>query len=196
VPLLGQRQEIIPARETFATFPVSIGSWTGHRDRIEDIYLDVLKLDDYVLTNYTSGVNDVVNLYVAYYATQRSGESAHSPRSCIPGGGWQIKGFEKRTQQDILINGAPLQTNRLLIQKGDDRQLVYYWFQQRGRDVTNEYLVKWFIFWDALTKNRTDGALVRLTTPLRPGEDAGEGDRRLIDLARKAVPLLKSYVPE
>jgi EpsI family protein len=82
------------------------------------------------------------------------------------------------------------------IQKGDDRQLVYYWFQEQGRVLTNEYLVKLFIFWDALTRNRTDGALVRLTTVLKPGEDWAQADGRLKDFAASLGGQLGRFVPE
>ena len=91
--------------------------------------------------------------------------------------------------------GQPLSTNRLYIKKGDYGQLVYYWFQQRDRIITNEYLVKWYLFWDALTKNRTDGALVRLTTPVRPGEDLKLADQRLIEFAKQVQPLMDQYIP-
>ena len=91
--------------------------------------------------------------------------------------------------------GRPLSTNRLLIKKGDYGQLVYYWFQQRNRIITNEYLVKWYLFWDALTKNRTDGALVRLTTPVSPGEDLRLADKRLIAFAKQVQPLMDQYIP-
>ena len=102
-----------------------------------------------------------MNLYMAYYDRQKSGEAAHSPKSCIPGDGWQIKDSRNININDIATAGKPFSLNRLFIQKGEYSQLVYYWFQQRGRVITNEYLVKWYLFWDALTKNRTDGALVR-----------------------------------
>jgi EpsI family protein len=88
-----------------------------------------------------------------------------------------------------------LRVNRALIQLGDERQLVYYWFQQRGRAMTNEYLVKWFLFWDALVRNRTDGALVRLTTPVAPGEDPAAADAVLELFARSAVGSLEPYIP-
>lgn len=74
--------------------------------------------------------------------------------------------------------------------------MVYYWFQQRGRVITNEYLVKWYLFWDALTRNRSDGTLIRLTTMLEPGEELGVGDRRLTDFARTLVPELHPFVPD
>ncbi|MGA7979220.1 MAG: exosortase C-terminal domain/associated protein EpsI [Chromatiaceae bacterium] len=86
--------------------------------------------------------------------------------------------------------------NRVEIQKGDDREVVYYWFQQRGRDITNEYVVKLYLFWDALTRNRTDGALVRLTTVLRPGESWSHGDGRLKDFAANLGGRLERFVPE
>ena len=120
-----------------------------------------------------------VNLYAAYYGSQRKGASVHSPRTCLPGGGWQIADFAQHTVDGASVNGQPLRVNRALIKMGDAAQLVYYWFQQRGRVMTNEYLVKWYLFQDALLRGRTDGALVRLTTFVPPGGDLGAADARL-----------------
>jgi EpsI family protein len=89
-----------------------------------------------------------------------------------------------------------LSVNRLIIQNGEQKQLVYYWFQQRGRVITNEYLVKWYIFWDALTRNRTDGALVRLTAPVPSSRDMAEADELLADFARATADPLRNHVPE
>ncbi|MBK6451780.1 MAG: EpsI family protein [Proteobacteria bacterium] len=96
---------------------------------------------------------------------------------------------------DVAIGGQPLRVNRALIQYGSQRQLVYYWFQQRGRVITNEYLVKWYLFWDSLTRNRSDGALVRLTVPVPEGAVEAQADRQLAQFARDVVPMLEDYVP-
>jgi exosortase D (VPLPA-CTERM-specific) len=194
--LFGERSEISPDRTEFAAFPMSLGEWQGKRGRIEDIYLDVLKLDDYLMADFARDKKDMVNFYVAYYASQKKGESAHSPRTCIPGGGWQIKDITQQKIDVAAANGAPINVNRVIIQKGERRQLVYYWFQQRGRNITNEYLVKWYIFWDALTRNRTDGALVRLTTFAATSSDLGEADKVLTDFSRTIATSLGDYVPE
>src|SRR3989344_1622623 len=170
--------------------------WQGKRGRIEDIYLDVLKLDDYLMSDFVKAGSNTVNFYVAYYASQRKGESAHSPRTCIPGGGWQIKEITQKGIDIATANAVPINVNRVVIQKGDSRQLVYYWFQQRGRNITNEYLVKWYIFWDALTRNRTDGALVRLTAFVPDSSDLGEADKLLTDFSKAVVAPLGDYVPE
>lgn len=191
-----QRSEVIPERSEFSGFPLNIDEWKGRLSSIEQIYLDALKLDDYIIANYANDVGDQVNFYVAYYASQRAGESAHSPRSCIPGGGWRINNLSKITVSDITVNGKPLQVNRLVIKKGGYKQLVYYWFQQRGRIITNEYLVKFYLFRDALMKNRSDGALVRLTTLVKPGEDVSVAEKKLLTFSRLAVPLLDKYIPE
>jgi exosortase D (VPLPA-CTERM-specific) len=187
--------ELIPSRTTFMEFPMQLGEWRGRRDTLEAIYSDALKLDDYVLADYVGRGGKPINLYVAYYNSQRKGEAVHSPRSCLPGGGWQLRDFNQRTLSDIEINGQPLHVNRTLIELGDQRQLVYYWFEQRGRVITNEFAVKWYLFWDALTRHRTDGALVRLITALPPGSDEVEADRRLTDLAAQIAPTLARYVP-
>ena len=192
---LAERQELSPARASFAEFPGDLRGWEGDRAALEQKYLDELVLDDYILADYANGTRKSVNLYVAYYDSQRAGESAHSPRSCLPGGGWEIKSLQATTVDGVQYNGGPLKVNRVVIQMGDVKQLVYYWFQQRGRGLTNEYLVKWYLFWDSLTRNRTDGAMVRLTTMVRPGEDVSEGDSRLGAFAAAIAPELPKYIP-
>lgn len=197
------RPEIVPPRQEFAAFPMSFDGWHGKKTTMEKIYLDVLKLDDYILADYVKQgkeynvQNAVVNFYAAYYASQRAGESAHSPRSCIPGGGWRIQSLESHPVEGVVGTAvAPLTVNRLIIQKGEYKQLVYYWFQQRGRVITNEYMVKWYLFWDALTRNRTDGALVRLTTMIPPGGDVAAADKQLAEFSGEVVGRLKEYIPD
>ncbi len=195
--VLDDRSEIIPARNDFSSFPLEVGDWKGVRSVIEDQYLDVLKLDDYFIANYTlPDTNASVNFYVAYYESQTSGESAHSPRSCIPGGGWEITDLRTVKVPGVEVAGKPLIANRLLIRHGDVGQVVYYWFQQRGRIITNEYLVKWYLFWDALTKNRTDGSLVRITTVLEVGEAPEDADKRLVSFSKSIESTLNQYIPD
>lgn len=194
--VLPSRAEVIPDRKEFLFFSTQLGGWSGEKTHMGQKYLETLKLDDYLLADFDNPLGDSVNLYVAYYASQRKGASVHSPRTCLPGGGWQLKEFSQRTLEEVELAGQPLSVNRSLIQMGEQRQLVYYWFQQRGRLMTNEYLVKWFLFWDALTRNRTDGALVRLTTRLSAGEDPAAADERLINFARTTAGSLDPYIPD
>jgi exosortase D (VPLPA-CTERM-specific) len=190
------RQEIIPERDQLSTFPLLVDSWRGNEMGIEQVYLDTLKLDDYLMAQF-GRPGDVfpIQLYVAYYESQRKGASVHSPRACLPGGGWNIDEFDQQQIADVRPNGDPVSVNRVLISLGDSRQLVYYWFEQRGRNLTNEYLVKWFIFWDALTQNRTDGALVRLVTPLEETESIADADARMQQFVRDVDPQLAYYIP-
>ncbi|HYE37384.1 VPLPA-CTERM-specific exosortase XrtD [Methylocaldum sp.] len=191
---LEKREELVPPRQTFAEFPMRMDAWQGRREIMEQQYIDVLKFDDYILANFAKDGTPAVNFYSAYYASQRKGESVHSPRSCIPGGGWQIKSLEMVSVPGIRLYGDELRVNRVLIHKGTDRQLVYYWFQQRGRNMTNEYLVKWYLFWDALTLNRSDGALVRLTTYVPEGEKLAEAEDRLVSFLALLIPRLDRYI--
>ena len=188
--------EIYPPRASFDQYPATVGPWRGHRNSLDGVYSDALKLDDYLLADFVDGSGPPVNLYIAYYNSQRKGEAVHSPRSCLPGGGWQLRDFGQRTLNGVSIDGQPLRVNRTLIELGDQRQLVYYWFQQRGRVITNEIAVKWYLFWDALTRRRTDGALVRLITTLPVGGDELDADRRLAELAARIAPTLTRYVPD
>jgi exosortase D (VPLPA-CTERM-specific) len=193
---LPERAESIPQRTSFAEYPNAVGTWTGRREALEAIYLNQLMLDDYYLANFSRGTEPAINYYVAWYDSQRAGRSAHSPRSCLPGGGWQIKSLTQRALPGVRAGRETLRVNRALIQLGRQQQLVYYWFQQRGRVITNEYVVKWYLFWDALTRNRTDGALVRLVVALPPGSTAIAADRQLTEFAAAAAATLAPYIPD
>jgi exosortase D (VPLPA-CTERM-specific) len=190
------REDLVLARKDFSSFPLTINDWTGNKTFLEKNILDSLKADDYIVADYRSNEKGQVNYYVAYYASQQAGSAAHSPRACIPGGGWKINDLQTVDIDDVTIMGEPLSVNRMLIKKGDYGQLVYYWFQQRDRVVTNEYMVKWYLFWDALTRNRTDGSLIRFTTSLSPGEDLNKADARLISFLKDVEPVMMDYMPE
>ncbi|MCP5299937.1 MAG: VPLPA-CTERM-specific exosortase XrtD, partial [Chromatiaceae bacterium] len=193
--ILPQRDEVVPPREAFAAFPMEIADWRGKGGMLESIYVDALKFDDYLLADYVHQGSPSINLYIAYYGSQRKGASVHSPKSCLPGGGWEMSSFGQYVVDGAKVNGQPLRVNRSIIRKGDDGQLVYYWFQQRGRVMTNEYIVKLNLFRDAVVRNRTDGALVRLVMPLSATMDIGDADRELSTFARALAPLLASYIP-
>jgi exosortase D (VPLPA-CTERM-specific) len=188
------RTEIIPPRKLFVGFPTTLGEWRGLTSSLDPQTEHALGLSDYLLTDFVKSDNRPVNLYVAYYANQRTGSSPHSPSVCIPGNGWQIIDLERRhyTSPDGSVS---LPLNRVIIGKGSQKQLVYYWFEQRGQKIANEYWSKLWLLRDALLANRTDGALVRLTTPILPSEQEADADRRLQDFTRLAVPALSPYLP-
>jgi len=159
--------------------------------------LGELKLTDYFIGNFKhKNSNLPVNFYTAWYQEQRKGASIHSPKSCLPGGGWVIRQHTTEAINAIDAAGQPLNVNRVVMQMGEHKQLVYYWFQGRGRNITNEYMAKWYIFWDSLTRNRTDGALVRLITYVPEGSDIAEADQRLVDYLDAFYPLFPDYIPD
>jgi exosortase D (VPLPA-CTERM-specific) len=185
---LDSRVEQPPEHKAFINFPMEIkGGWKGKHDKLDDAVLGKLGMTDYLLANYQKDKFTAVNFYVAYYASQRKGTSPHSPRVCIPGGGWEIFSFTR-----TAVGEHPV--NRVIVKKGKQRQLVYYWFQGHGRIVANEYLNKWYLFQDAIFKNRTDGSLVRLVTNLGEHEPIELGDQRLIDFMNGVTPELKKYI--
>ncbi|THB71511.1 MAG: VPLPA-CTERM-specific exosortase XrtD [Gammaproteobacteria bacterium] len=193
---LVQREEIIPDRKMFAEYPTTISAWQGKRGSLEQQYIDILKFEDYIIADYKNNNSDLVNFYVAYYDSQRKGESVHSPRSCIPGSGLRIESLEQYAVPGVQISGTQLQVNRAVIKEGDKTSLIYYWFQQRGRSITNEYMVKWWLFWDALTKNRSDGSLVRLTTLVPPGSTLEDADKVLTEFTKEISGSLNEYIPD
>jgi len=188
-------QLITPARAGFDEFPNKFGEWVGQREQLQSIYLDALQLDDYVLANYVRPDGHSVNFFSAYYRQQDADRHVHSPHDCIPGGGWEIQTFGQ-SPFPAGHAGETFPANRAVIQLGSNRAVVYYWFQVRGRRFTNEYVMKWYLFWDALTRHRTDGALVRLVAPLAPGAREADVDSRMMQFGTLVEAQLSRYIPD
>ena len=187
------RTEQAPAHAALAGFPLEVDGWQGKSASLPPEVLEGLRLSDYFLADYThEGAAEPVNFYIAYYATQRVGSAAHSPANCIPGGGWQI--VSDRSSQ-VAVPGGTLAVSRLLIRKGDTAQLVYYWFDERGRDLTETYASKWYLLVDSVRLHRTDGALVRATTPIAAGETEKTAEARLNGFVADAHPWIGKFVP-
>ena len=183
-----------PPRASFAEFPTQVGDWVGRRDSLQSIYLDALRLDDYVLADFSENEGQPINFYSAYYQSQDNTRAIHSPHDCIPGGGWEIVKFEQRMMPATQTTAA-FPVNRAIVQLGGHRQIVYYWFDERGRQITNEYVARWYLFWDALTRHRTDGALVRFVATVPAGSDESAIDARVMKLATRIEPMLNRFVP-
>jgi exosortase D (VPLPA-CTERM-specific) len=185
----------VPISKSFSQFPMQVGEWNGVRDEMEQQFLDALKFSDYVMANYRDRAGKTINFYVAYYQDQRKGESIHSPETCLPGSGWE---FAEAGNVIIPAGGgtSSMKVNRAFMVKDNERELVYYWFPQRGRTLTNLYQLKIYAFWDSLTKQRTDGALVRLITPVFEKEKLGDAEARLQGFVQEIVPILDEYVPK
>lgn len=192
---IGDRQELAPARDAFVDFDMHIGEWRGTPLPVESQLISALRFDDYLLAEYAAGRSSPITLYMAYYQSQRKGQSAHSPQSCIPGGGWEITSLGT---VNLSADGKPsgLTMNRVLIQKDHQKQLVLYWFKQRERVLASEYLVKWYLFWDALTRQRSDGALIRLSASVEPGEREQDVAQRLVRFATEIQPHLTRFIPD
>ena len=189
-------REKIPINKSFDQFPVKIGKWIGKRQGMEQKFIDELDLSDYVIMNYKNKHGESVNFYVAYYESQRKGESIHSPATCLPSGGWIFKQAGAVKLPFKLKDKSLMSVNRALMEKSGTRQLLYYWFPQRGRILTNAYQLKFFAFWDALTRQRTDGALVRVMTPVDKFEKPEVAEKRLQGFVKDILPVLDEYLPD
>jgi len=187
-------REKIPMSRSFSEFPLQVGDWTGKRDVLELKFIEELDFKDYIIVDYRDEkTGKMVNFYTAYYDSQRKGESIHSPETCLPGGGWEFKNAGKTT---VTLSPEKMTINRAFILQGAAKQLTYYWFPLRNRIATNLWEVKAYNFWDALTRQRTDGALVRLVTPVYKDEEVADADKRLTAFTREIVPVLKEFLPK
>lgn len=187
-------REKVPAGRSFKEFPVKVGAWSGTREQMEQKFLDELDLTDYSIVNYKNHQGKSINFYTAYYESQRKGESTHSPETCLPAGGWLFR--EAGTTTIPIAKGKEMTVKRAFMEKLGQKQLTYYWFSQHGRILTNIYQIKFYTFWGALTKHRTDVALVRLITPVYEKETLDDAEKRLQGFAKEIVPILNKYVPE
>ena len=189
-------RERIPARKSLNQFPLKVGEWSADkRLPLAQKFIDVLDLSEYVIVDYNNRSGKRVNFYVAYYETQSKGKSIHSPATCLPGSGWDFRQSGTVEIAGTASNTGAMQVNRAVMQQGRQYQLSYYWFPQRGRILTNAYQLKFFVFWDSLTNQRTDGALVRLVTQVYADEKIEEAEERLQKFVRDIVPVLDEYIP-
>jgi len=186
--------EIIPARAPLESFPRTIGRWNSADVELTQDVRDVLGPGDFLLRDYRDPENfRNVFLFVAYFPSQRAGDTIHSPKNCLPGAGWAPV---QAGRVNINVAGrAPFEANRYLIAKGDDRQLVLYWYWAHDRAVASEYSAKFYLVTDSIRMRRTDGSLIRLSTPIAPHESVEHAEQALISWAGKIVPLMNAYVP-
>jgi len=193
--LLGRRSEIIPSHRPLIGFPMTIGDWHGRRGALEGNILEALQISDYVISDYSQDRNaPPVDLYIAYYDVQKVGVVVHSPSSCIPGGGWKI--LEDTTAFIAMAEKQDIKVKRIVIGMGANKQLVYYWFDERGRDITGQLALKWWLLRDSILEHRTDGSLIRLVTPIAATETEGQADARLTEFLSLAYPQIKTYLPK
>ena len=181
-------------RQNLESFPRQIGAWqqTGGDQRFDNATLNVLRASDYLLRNYRTLDGQVANFYVGYYASQRDGATFHSPLNCLPGTGWVLTNPGRVT---ITPSGKnSFVANRYLIQNGDRQELLVYWYQGRGRAVASEYWGKVYTVLDSVRLRLSDGAMVRVTVPVRKSE--AEALRSAVDLSAAAAMVLPEFVPD
>ncbi len=186
-------REAVPMNRPFNEFPMEVGEWNGTRQKMENEFIDALDLSDYIMADYVDKRGRSLNFYVAYYESQRKGESIHSPATCLRGGGWQFK--QTGSRKIALQDGSTMPVNRAVIEKGAVKQLSYYWFPSRERILTSIFQMKWYNFWDALTRQRTDGALVRVIAPVGRNESLVEAEKRVQSFVREITPVLSGFLP-
>lgn len=186
--------EIIPTHPPLSSLQLSVDDWQGHAENLPTDVLQALKLSDYWIADYKRPTDaSAINFYIAYYDSQRIGVTTHSPSNCIPGGGWAIT--DRRVETLTLTDGTPLKFTRLLIQRGDDTQIIYYWFDERGRDLTETYSAKWYLLLDSLRMHRSDGALIRLAAPVAKGESTNGAEKRLNAFLNAIYPDIQTHIP-
>ncbi len=186
-----------PVRDSFAVFPRTVGDWSGSAQALDREVEKVLGADDYVNITYSAaGEASYVNFFAAWYRTQTEGTGIHSPEVCLPVGGWEVFSIDPTPVSMPGTVYGDFMVNRAVIQKGLSKQLVYYWFEQRGRRMTNDYAAKATVVYDSLTMGRADGAMVRFVTEIAPGEPEDAADARLQRVMAELLPKLPRFIPE
>jgi EpsI family protein len=193
---LGGRETVVP-RESLSAFPMSVGEWQG-KGKGSTFPTEVLRslgVDEYLARQYTDG-EDSLWLYIGYYRSQREGAVPHSPRHCYPGSGWSpmrsdTASIPVRTGRGETV----IRPNRYLFAKGDERECVIYWYQSRGRVISNEYVEKLYLVRDAVLRSRSDGALVRFSMKTRGG-DEDRAFRKIESAVSRLYPQIPRFIPD
>lgn len=188
-----ERKEILPPRQELSLFPSALGPWRGIELPLSRGEREVLGPGQFLWRDYfNSAEPSAVNLFIAFFPSQRSGDTIHSPKNCIPGSGWAPV-----SSSHFAIprpDGSSMVVNRYVVAKGTDRDLVFYWYQAHGRVTANECYAKIFLVTDAIRLNRTDGSVVRVVVPIsKAGEEVAQ--LRGLDFIRLVLPLLDGYIP-
>lgn len=188
-------KEVIAPRQLLAEFPHELGPWSGNDVSIPRDALEVLGPGDFLLRVYRnqSHPEPYVDLFIAYFPSQRAGDTIHSPKHCLPGAGWLP--VESSRIEVPLAGRTSVPMNRYVIGKGDEQQLVLYWYYAHERAVASEYSAKFYLVADSIRMNRSDGAMIRLTTPLRHGESGEQAEQRLLSFANQISPQLDRFIP-
>jgi EpsI family protein len=183
--------EAVVPRLPLADLPLALGAWSGEPIPLPERIVDAVGLDDYINRVYRNPGAGAVTLFISYYRTQGTGETIHSPKNCLPGAGWLP--LASRRLSIAVAGYAPIAVSEYLVARDTDRVLVLYWYQERGRVIASEYSAKFWLTADAITRDRTDGALVRVTTPVAGDRPAAE--RRAVAFMRTIFPHLSRYIP-
>jgi len=184
--------EPVPLRQPLGQLPMAMNGWLGQDDPLEARIVTALGVNDYVNRSYISGGGPPVGLYVGYYQSQRTGETIHSPKNCLPGAGWEPVRAGRLT---IPMFAAPaIVVNEFLVEKGAAQYLVLYWYQAHGRVIASEYSGKAWLVFDAITRNRTDAALVRVLTSTSNGEE--QARVRVVQFVQALDPRLNTFIPD
>jgi EpsI family protein len=186
--------EIIPPREPLRLFPQTIQNWSSVEMPLSKEVLDILGPGDFLMRNYhETATGSDVDLFIAYFPSQKAGDTIHSPKNCLPGAGWAPVQSDRISVN--LPGHEPFPVNRYLIARGEDRRLVLYWYWAHDRAVASEYSAKFYLIADSIRMRRSDGSLIRVTTRLGSSESIDSAQQTLMSFASNIVPLIDNYVP-
>jgi EpsI family protein len=186
--------DLIPASEPLSQVPGTIDGWLGTDVGIDPETRDVLGAGDFLSRIYTEdGAVQPIGLFIGYFPTQRTGVTIHSPKNCLPGAGWAFESSRYVNLTDA--DGKAHQVGEYIIGNGENRQFVIYWYQAHGRSVANEYMAKIYLVTDAIRLHRTDGALVRVITPIGSGENRLAAKTRAEGFTAQLIPTLPRFIP-
>ncbi|MGA7292607.1 MAG: VPLPA-CTERM-specific exosortase XrtD [Terriglobales bacterium] len=187
--------ETIPSPPALSSLPSHIAGWTGIDEELDQQTRDILGPGDFLVRDYESAnpTEPDINLYIAYFPTQKTGDTIHTPSRCLPGAGWSP--VSRKVVQLTRPDGSTIPVNRYVVSKMGERQLVLYWFQAHGRVVASEWWAKYYLIYDSIRLNRSDGGLVRLMTPMLEGESPDAAQARIMKLGSQLIPLFDNYIP-
>jgi EpsI family protein len=205
----------VPPSDPLSLMPQTIDGMTSQDFPLDDETLAILGKGDFLNREYYSpnpslhpasissqppaantSVSPPIGLFIGYFASQRTGQSIHSPQHCLPGAGWTFEPEQEHYTDLLADNGKKFRVGEYVISNGTERQFVLYWYQAHGRSIANEYVAHAYMIADAIRYNRTDGSLVRVITQIRTGEPVADVRARAVRFTAQMAPMLSRFIPD
>ncbi|QXE91682.1 exosortase C-terminal domain/associated protein EpsI [Geomonas subterranea] len=185
------RDVTVPVNRPLEQFPAQVNGWrmVGSTQFSADVQ-NVLKATDLLVRQYVNEKGEKVELYIGYHGGGKGSGEIHSPKHCLPGSGWH----EEFTSKDTIPAGSgSLNVVRSVYRKGDSSALFLYWYQVRGKSISDEFSLKGQQIANSFLSRRRDASFIRISLPSEG--DQAKATATAKRFAQDLLPTIRAFLP-